>query len=104
MADSFEVDLDELRSHASNLRTIHLRFAAIREASSHISQDDEAYGQLCQFFPAILEGRHVEQDEAVDVLAENLELLAEAVGESADLYEEADLLASDDLNALEGEI
>ncbi|WP_198586943.1 type VII secretion target [Glycomyces xiaoerkulensis] len=94
MPDHVQVDPEELRAHASSLRTIHERFAAVKEASGHIFQADEAYGQLCQWLPPILEGRHVAQDELVDELAFNVDALAGAVEGCADDYE-----ATDDDNA-----
>lgn len=104
MSDRLEVDIQELRDHASGLRAVHERFAAIRQASGHIFQADEAYGQLCQFLPPILEGRHLRQDEIVDILAENVQLLAEAVDGCADAYEEADEAAADDMKSIEAEL
>jgi hypothetical protein len=104
MSDDIGVDTETLRGHASNLMQIHGRFDAIREASGHISQADDAYGQLCQFFPAILEGRHQEQDAAVAVLAENIQALSEAVNDCAEAYDEADSVTADDFSGLESEL
>lgn len=104
MSDRLEVDVDELRAHASNLMSIHERFAAVKSASDTIAQADDAYGQLCQFLPPVLEGRHQAQDECVDALAENIELLAEAVNDCAETYEEADAVAGEDFSTLESEL
>ncbi|WP_026928521.1 type VII secretion target [Glycomyces tenuis] len=104
MSDRLQVDAEGLRTHASNLRSVHERFAAVKEASGHIFQADEAYGQLCQWLPPILEGRHVAQDELVDELAFNIEALAEEVESGADGYESADSESASEFNAHAGEI
>jgi uncharacterized protein YukE len=104
MAGGIEVDPEELRAHANHLRTLHGRFAAIEEASSHISMSDDAYGQLCQMLPPIMEERHLDQDAGMAALAENFNLLAQAIAECADAYEEADSLSSDDFTKLEAEL
>jgi hypothetical protein len=104
MSDQLKVDAEELRSHASNLRSVHERFAAVKEASGHISQADDAYGQLCQWLPPILEGRHVAQDELVDAIAFNVNALAEAVEACADDYEGADSEAAADFDSQAGEL
>ncbi|GAA1670014.1 type VII secretion target [Glycomyces endophyticus] len=104
MSSGIDVDPDALRAHASGLLEVAGRFDAVRQASTQIFQDDEAYGLLCQFFPPILEERHLDQDAAVDVIAENLTLLADAVKSCADRYEEADAGAADDFSSIESEI
>jgi hypothetical protein len=104
VATYVSVDLDALRDHAARLLAVTDRFAAIREASARIVQDDEAYGRLCWFFPSILEDRHREQDEVTDLFAENIELLAAAIGECADAYEEVDGAAADVFAAIEAEL
>ncbi|WP_030161755.1 type VII secretion target [Glycomyces sp. NRRL B-16210] len=98
------VDPEELRDHANHLRALQDRFAAIRAASSHIAMSDDAYGQLCQMLPPIMESRHQDQDAGMEALAENLELLAEALGDCAADYEAADAEASDEFAQLESEL
>lgn len=104
MSDRLGVDIEGLRTHAGHLRTVHERFAAIKEASTHIFQADEAYGQLCQWLPPILEGRHVAQDELVDAIAFNINALADAVDACADDYEAADAEAAGDFDAQSEEL
>ncbi|GAB3656300.1 type VII secretion target [Glycomyces tarimensis] len=96
MAGGYIVDPEQLRAHASNLEQFRARFEAIRSASSHIMQDDEAYGQLCGWIAGILEERHVRQDGLVDFVEENIALAAESIRAAADAYE-----ASDNDSALE---
>lgn len=104
MGSGIDVDPEELRTHASHLRALNERFAAIREASSHISMSDDAYGQLCQMLPPIMEERHQDQDEGMEILAENYTLLADAIEECAADYEEADSLSAEDFTKLESEL
>ncbi|MCH7233048.1 type VII secretion target [Glycomyces sp. L485] len=90
----YEVDPEQLRSHASNLENFSARFDAVLGASSHIAQDDEAYGQLCGWIAGILEDRHVRQDNLVTYVQENIALAAESIRAAADAYEESDNDAS----------
>jgi hypothetical protein len=99
-----EVDPEELRAHANHLRSLNERFAAIRDASSHIAMSDDAYGELCQMLPPLMEQRHQDQDAGMASLAENFLLLAQAIDECADDYESADSLSADDFTKLESEL
>jgi len=104
MGSGFQVDPEEMRAHAASLLRLHERFANVKDASGQIGKADDAYGKLCMFLPPVLESRHTEQDEAVADLAENLELLAQAVKECAVDYEEADDAAADEFDDLEAEL
>jgi hypothetical protein len=90
MAQGYIVDPEQLRAHARNLDELKSRFEAVKSASSHIAQDDEAYGQLCGWISGILEERHSRQDGLVAYVEENISLAAEAIRASADAYEESD--------------
>jgi hypothetical protein len=85
-----EVHPEELHTHAANLRSIHGRFDAVKEASAHITGGDGAYGTLCRWVPAMLEDRHQAQDELIREVAFNIVSLAGAVSDCADEYEAAD--------------
>lgn len=100
MGTGYDAEPEELRAHAASLLRVHDRFAAIKDASGQIFQADEAYGKICSFLPPVLEGRHKEQDAAVAELAENIQLLAEAVKNCAMDYEDADEAAADELKLL----
>ena len=90
MSDGYIVDPEQLRAHANNLEQFKARFEAIKTASSHIAQDDEAYGQLCAWIAGVLEERHMRQDDIVDYVEENIGLAAESIRAAADAYEESD--------------
>lgn len=87
MPDGFTTDPEELRAHATNVDTLNDRFGNVKDASSHISQDDQAYGLLCGWISGILEGRHQKQDELIGKVEENLTLVAKSLRDTADEYE-----------------
>lgn len=95
MADGFHVDIEQLRAHARNVAAIRARFAAVKAASAHIAQDDQAYGLLCGWISGVLEGRHAKQDELIAYVEESLELVAAELGLTANDYEALDGGASD---------
>ncbi len=92
--EGYHVEVEELRAHARNVDAIQARFGAVRSASAHIAQDDQAYGLLCGWVGGVLEGRHARQDELVGYVQENLALVATALRVSAQDYE-----AVEDTNA-----
>ncbi|WP_433265103.1 hypothetical protein ACQPWR_31765 [Micromonospora vinacea] len=48
MSGGFEVDAEQIRQHARNIEALRARFGAVKNASAHITQDDTAYGLLCE--------------------------------------------------------
>ncbi|MFB9687465.1 type VII secretion target [Amycolatopsis plumensis] len=104
MADGYTVQPEELRKHAANLDALRARFAAVKSASTHITQDHQAYGLLCGWIAAVLEGRHREQDSLLDFAASNLDLAAKGLRDSAARYEETDTGASGTLKAIGNEL
>jgi hypothetical protein len=99
MGDGYHVDPEQIRQHAGNVEAVAARFEALKSASGHILQDDQAYGLLCGWISAILEGRHARQDELFEYVEENLDIVARALRETADYYKliddgNADLIRS----------
>jgi hypothetical protein len=90
MADGFAADAEQIRAHARNVDTLRGRFDAVKTASAHIARNDEAYGLLCSWMPAVLEGRHKRQDELIAYVEENLSLVVAGLGRTADNYDNAD--------------
>jgi hypothetical protein len=101
MHGGFEVDIEALRAHATAMLAIHDRFAAVMAASGTIFQADEAYGQLCQFLPPILEERHRDQDRGVGMLAENIALLAAGIKKTTDAYERTEESTTDGFDSFD---
>lgn len=90
MSDAFQVDSSQLFRHAANVRAVRDQLAAVKGASSAISQDDSAYGMLCGWISAILERRHGGQDQLYAYVEENLQLLAEALDATGRDYDAVD--------------
>jgi hypothetical protein len=87
MGDGYHVDVAQLRAHAGNIDAIRDRFAAVKSASAHIAQDDQAYGLLCGWISGVLEGKHAKQDELIAYVEETLDLVAARLRLSATRYE-----------------
>jgi len=100
MAEGFQVLTEQIRSHARNVEAVMDRFGAVKSASAHIAQNDQAYGLLCAWMPAILEGRHNRQDELFSYVEENLSLASQALVKAADSYDGADTTSSDRLRGV----
>ena len=90
MPEAFQVDSSQLFRHAANVRAVRDQLTAIKGASSAIAQDDSAYGMLCGWISAILERRHGSQDELYAYVAENLQLLSEALDATGRDYDATD--------------
>lgn len=90
MGNEFTVVPDQIRAHAANVDSVLGRFDAVRAASAHIAQDDQAYGLLCGWISGILEGKHTRQDELIAKVAENLRLVSAMLRANADDYESTD--------------
>jgi hypothetical protein len=102
VSDAFQVDSSQLVRHAANVRAVRDQLTAIKSASSAITQDDSAYGLLCGWISAILERRHVDQDQLYTYVEENLQLLAEAVESTARDYNAVDGEAKSAIQAAGG--
>jgi Excreted virulence factor EspC, type VII ESX diderm len=87
MSDGYTTNPDEFRTHAANVDALRERFGNVKAASSHITQDDQAYGLLCGWISAILEGRHQKQDELIGKVEQNLTLVAKTLRDTAADYE-----------------
>jgi hypothetical protein len=102
MGSGFTVEPEELRNHANHLEELKGRFDAVMNASTHIEQDDEAYGTLCGWISGCLEQRHQDQDRVTAYLAENFTLAAQALRDCADDYETSDTESQGAFAELEG--
>jgi hypothetical protein len=87
MGDGYNVNTEQLRTHAANVEAIKARFEAVKSASAHIARDDQAYGVLCGWIAGILEGRHTAQDELFTFAENNLAKVAAELRQSADDYD-----------------
>ena len=98
--DGFDVDPQQLRTHAGAIEGLRDRFDAVKTASANIAQNDEAYGLLCGWIAAVLEGRHTRQDELIVYVEENLTLVAESLRDTAEDYETQDNAFGDDFDRI----
>jgi hypothetical protein len=98
----FNVEAEQLRSHAGNIDKIRQRFAKVKSASSHITADDQAYGKLCGWISGVLEGRHTDIDAVIATVEHNLELVVKELRASADTYAAADQDNADRVRAAGG--
>ncbi|GAB3568643.1 type VII secretion target [Amycolatopsis endophytica] len=88
---SYEVDPDELRTHASHLDGLTDRLNTAVDAANTVAMDDSAYGLLCAFLPPIVNA--TTQDDAVAALkaaVEGVQITADNVRTAATSYEEQD--------------
>jgi hypothetical protein len=104
LGDKYTVDPEELRRHAGNIESLKDRFAAVKAASTHITQDDQAYGLLCGWISGILEGRHTKQDELVAYVEENLAIVAKELRETADDYQAREDETADVMNKIKADL
>lgn len=95
MGDGFHVDIEQLLAHARNVEAVWRRFDAVKQASTHIQQDDQAYGLLCGWISGVLEGRHTTQDELIAYVAENLDIAVAELQASAEAYSSVDNSSAD---------
>lgn len=98
--DGYTADPEQIRRHAENLQSLQARFDAVKSASTAIAQDGEAYGLLCSWMPAVLEGRHARQDELIGYVQENLGLAAQSLHDTADHYADLDARVVDTMGAI----
>lgn len=86
MGDGYTADPEQIRTHAKNLEVLRQRFDAVKTASAHIAQDDQAYGLLCGWIAGVMAGRHNKQDELIAYVEENLSIAAKSLRDTADDY------------------
>jgi phage-related tail protein len=104
MISHIDVEPEALITHASHIDSLRERFGAILSAVDSVEQDNEAYGIICQFLPPILAGRQADQKELVEMAQENLEMLAQALRDTADAYNAADEATAEEYNQLQDEL
>ena len=98
----FNVEAEQLRTHAGSVDAIKQRFGKVKSASSHITGDDQAYGLLCGWISGVLEGRHAEVDEVIAQVESNLDAVAAELRASAETYAAADSDNADRIKAAGG--
>ncbi|MEU5940096.1 hypothetical protein ABZ807_13065 [Micromonospora sp. NPDC047548] len=104
MGDGFAVDAEQIRTHAHHVEALKARFEAVKAASTHIAQDDAAYGLLCGWISGILESKHGRQDELIAYVEENLSLAVAGLRRTAEGYDAVDDAAAILISRVESQL
>lgn len=91
--DGYQVDPDDLTSHAAHIERNADGLDTARQAGQHVQLSVDAYGQLCAIMPLLLGGL---QRTAVDGIAgavASVHDTAEKLRDSADRYRASDASA-----------
>ncbi|MEU4216893.1 type VII secretion target [Actinoplanes sp. NPDC026623] len=91
----FEVNSATLVSHADRIDTIGDGLTAAGQAGQTAQTDTGAYGQLCQFVPALLNGLQQEMIDGMNTAAGSAHETADALRSVAAAYDSADGNAAD---------
>jgi hypothetical protein len=94
---AFQVDAASLASHAHTVDGIGDHLATAAEASRVVQTDTDAYGQLCQLMPALLNGLQQAMVDGIATAAGAAHQTADAVRSVAAAYDGADTSAADRL-------
>lgn len=78
----------ELRAHAAKLDALAERLGEAVHAARTVSMADGAYGQLCQFLPAVMRDIENQASEALTAGTKGLADTATNVRYTADEYEQ----------------
>jgi hypothetical protein len=92
---AFQVNSASLVSHAGEVDAIGDGIASAAQAGQSIQTDAGAYGRLCQFVPALLNGLQQGMVEGMDTAAGSAHDTAEALRSVAGSYDTADGGAAD---------
>jgi hypothetical protein len=93
----FQVDAASLVSHAGEVDTIGDGLTAAAQAGLSVQTDTGAYGQLCQFVPALLNGLQQSMVDGMNTAAGSAHDTADALRSVAASYDTADSNAADRL-------
>lgn len=94
MTDSSQVDPDRLRRHAIAVDEVTVQVSRALDAATHVRLGDSAYGQLCQFVPALLSPLHDTADQVLVHTRDALRESGQAVRDAAAAYQDNDAAAA----------
>lgn len=100
MTGGFEVDVDQVRSHANTLKGFQQRAGTAADAGSHLAGLDEAYGILCQPFGEKTREPQEKGAEALAKVENTTGHLADGLTAAADAYQEVEEKVRDILREL----
>lgn len=87
---SFDVVVDDLRTHASHLDGLRDRLSTAVSAANTVSMSDDAYGLLCSFLPPIVNPMEQEGIDSLNAATEAVGTTAGNVRLAADYYDDSD--------------
>ena len=87
---SFEVEPDELTTHAGRLDELTDRLSTTLSAANTVTMDNQAYGLLCAFLPPIVSPVQQKGMDAIRAASEGVTTTAGNVREAADAYRETE--------------
>jgi hypothetical protein len=90
VSDHFQVDSAALTSHAGEVDTIGDGLTTAAQAGQAVQTDTGAYGKLCQFVPAILNGLQQAMVDGMTTAAQSAHDTADSLRAVAADYDTAD--------------
>jgi hypothetical protein len=94
---AFHVDSPSLAAHAGAVDHVGDGLTTAADAGRVMQTSVEAYGQLCQFVPAVLNGLQQAMVDAMTTAAGSVHETADALRSVAAAYDDADTAAADRL-------
>ena len=95
MSGEFQVNSASLTTHAGEVDGIGDGLAQTAQAGRTVQTDTGAYGQLCQFVPALLNGLQQAMVDGMNTAADSAHDTADALRATASDYDSADSGAAD---------
>jgi hypothetical protein len=97
VSDSFQVDSASLVAHAGEVDGIGDGLTTTAQAGRTVQTDTGAYGQLCSFVPALLNGLQQAMVDGMTTAAESVHDTAGSLRSVAVAYDAADSNSADRL-------
>ena len=94
-ADRVKVTPGELIAHAGRIDEVGDGMTTAQQAGSAVRVDSAAYGQLCQFVPALLNALHNQMIDGIAAAAASAHDTADALRSVAADYDSSDSRAAD---------
>jgi len=95
--DQFQVKASDLVSHATEVDGIGVGLSVAQQAGEAVRVDKGAYGQLCQFVPAIVDGLQTHLIDGIGRAVAAAHDTADALRSTAADYDTSDSNAADRL-------
>ncbi|RQX18650.1 ESX-1 secretion-associated protein [Micromonospora ureilytica] len=100
--DGFQVDPDDLSTHAAHIERNADGLDTARQAGQHIQLSADAYGQLCAIMPLLLDGLQRTLVDGIADAAGSVRDTSEKLRANADRYRASDASAEQLLRQTRG--